>query len=138
MSMFANIETMTPELWAIVATLVLAMVQIGIQSIVTLVQAGGAWVAGPRDTSFEVIGVSGRLVRAHRNLLEIIPQFFAAVFVVLLADVNGVLSVWGAWIFVVSRILYVPAYAWGPIGLRPIMWQGGQIGILIILADIFV
>ena len=89
MTMFANIETMTPELWAVVATLLLAMVQIGIQSIVTLVQAGGVWVAGPRDTSFEVPGVSGRLVRAHRNLLEIIPQFFAAVFVVLLADVNA-------------------------------------------------
>lgn len=56
---------MTPDLWALVATLVLAMVQIGLQSILTLKQAGPKWVAGPRDTPFDVTGVSGRIVRAH-------------------------------------------------------------------------
>jgi len=133
-----NIEGMTLDLWAVFVTLILAMVQIGVQSVVTVIQAGGKWVAGPRDTPFEVTGVSGRLVRAHRNLLEIIPQFFAVIFLVHIADVNGVLSVYGAWIFVTARVLYVPAYAWGPIGLRPLFWQGGQLGILIILADIFI
>ncbi|MEM9387902.1 MAG: MAPEG family protein [Pseudomonadota bacterium] len=128
---------MTSVLWAVFATLVLAMVQVGVQSVVTLRQAGGAWVAGPRDRPFHVTGVSGRLVRAHRNLLEIIPQFFAAVFLVHLAGEPSRISDYGAWIFVVSRVLYVPAYAWGPIGLRPLCWQGGQTGILVVLADLF-
>ncbi|MEM6704387.1 MAG: MAPEG family protein [Acidobacteriota bacterium] len=131
-------EVLTADLWAVVATLLLAMVQIGIQSLVTLRQAGGAWVAGPRDEPFEVTGVSGRLVRAHRNLLEIIPQFFASVFLVHLAGTSGQLSIVGSWLFVVSRVLYVPAYAWGPVGLRPLLWQGGQFGILIVLGDLFV
>ncbi|MEM9495364.1 MAG: MAPEG family protein [Pseudomonadota bacterium] len=127
---------MTGDLWALVAVLILAMVQVGIQSIATLRQAGAAWVAGPRDTPFHVTGLSGRLVRAHRNLLEILPQFTAALFIVHAAGVNGPLSVYGAWAFFLSRCLYVPAYAFGPPGLRSVFWQGGQIGILVILADI--
>lgn len=128
---------MTNDLWALVAVLLLAMVQIGVQSIATLRQTGPAWVAGPRDTPFDVTGVSGRLVRAHRNLLEIFPQFAASLFVVHAADANGALATFGAWTFFVSRCLYVPAYAYGPPGLRSAFWQGGQIGILIILTDIF-
>ena len=127
---------MTPDLWAVVATLILAIFQIGLQSILTLCQAGPAWVAGPRDTHFEVTGLGGRMVRAHRNLLEILPQFVAAIFIVHAADANASLAAIGAWVFVISRILYVPAYGFGPPGLRSVFWQGGQIGILIILADI--
>ena len=127
---------MTGDLWALTATLFLAVFQIGLQSILTLKQAGPKWVAGPRDTPFEVTGISGRFVRAHRNLLEIFPQFAAALFIVHASSTNGQLAVIGAWIFFISRCLYVPAYAYGPPGLRSIFWQGGQIGILIILADI--
>ena len=128
---------MTYDLWALAACLLLAMVQIGLQSIATLKQAGPAWVAGPRDTSFEVSGIGGRLVRAHRNLLEILPQFVAALFIVHAADTNGVWAVSGAWTFFISRCLYVPAYLYGPPGLRSVFWQGGQFGIVFILVDIF-
>lgn len=127
---------MSGDLYALVATLFLAIVQIGLQSILTLRQAGPRWVAGPRDVPFEVTGVTGRIVRAHRNLLEIFPQFAAALFVVHASELNGNLAVWGAWVFFFSRCLYVPAYAFGPPGLRSVFWQGGQIGILVILADI--
>lgn len=127
---------MTADLWALVATLCLAMFQIGLQSILTLKQAGAKWVAGSRDTPFVVTGVSGRFVRAHRNLLEIFPQFAAALFIVHTADMVGALTVFGAWMFFISRCLYVPAYAYGPPGLRSVFWQGGQIGIILILCDL--
>ena len=124
------------DLWALLAVLVLAMVQLSWQSIVTLRQAGPKWVAGPRDTPFEVKGRGGRIVRAHRNLLEILPQFFAALFLVHAANMNGDLTVWGAWLFFFARLFYVPAYILGPTGLRSIFWQAGQIGIIVILCDI--
>ena len=127
---------MTSDLWAVVATLVLAIVQIGLQSILTLRQLGSEWVLSARDEPKVVAGVSGRIVRAHRNLLEIFPQFVAALFVVHASGLNAQLSVYGAWTFFVARCVYVPAYAFGPPGLRPICWQAGQIGIVIILADL--
>jgi uncharacterized MAPEG superfamily protein len=89
--------------------MLLAVIQLTLSSVLTLRQLGGVWVAGPRDEPREVTGISGRFVRAHRNLLEIFPQFVAALFLVHAADAVGSLSTIGAWLFVVARLLYVPA-----------------------------
>ncbi len=129
---------MTADLWALVAAMLLAVVQLTLSSVLTLRQLGGAWVAGSRDESREVTGLSGRFVRAHRNLLEIFPQFVAALFLVHAAHAAGSLSTIGAWLFVIARLLYVPAYAFGPVGLRPICWLAAQAGIFVIVADLFV
>ena len=129
---------MSTDLWALVAALLLATVQLTIASVVTLRQLGGTWVAGPRDAPREVTGISGRLVRAHRNLLEILPQFIAALFLVHAAHAAGTLSGVGAWQFVTARILYVPAYAFARPGVRPICWLAAWLGIALIVTDLFV
>jgi uncharacterized MAPEG superfamily protein len=129
---------MTGDLWALFAALVLASVQLGLSSILTLRQLGGGWVTGPRDEPREVTGLGGRFVRAHRNLLEIFPQFLAALFIVHVAHAAGALSVYGAWTFVIARLAYVPAYAFAPAGVRPVCWMIAQAGIYLILADIFI
>ena len=129
---------MTGDLWALLAALLLATVQLTIASVLTLRQIGGSWVAGPRDEPREVTGVSGRFVRAHRNLLEIFPQFVAALFLVHAAHAAGSLSVVGAWQFVIARLVYVPAYAFAPPGVRPICWIAAWLGIALIVADVFV
>jgi len=129
---------MTADLWALLAALLLATVQLSISSVLTLRQLGGAWVAGPRDAPREVTGISGHFVRAHRNLLEIFPQFVAALFLVHAAHASGPLSAVGAWLFVIARLIYVPAYAFAPSGVRPILWVAAWLGILIIVADLFV
>jgi uncharacterized MAPEG superfamily protein len=129
---------MTADLWALVAAMLLAVVQLTLSSVLTLPQFGGAWVAGSRDEPREVTGLSGRFVRAHRNLLEIFPQFVAALLLVHAAHAAGSLSTIGAWLFVDARLLYVPAYAFGPVGLGPICWLAAQVGIFVIVADLFV
>jgi uncharacterized MAPEG superfamily protein len=129
---------MTADLWALAAAMLLAVVQLTLSSVLTLRQLGGDWVLGPRDEPREVKGLSGRFVRAHRNLLEIFPQFLAALFLVHAADAAGSLSAIGAWVFVIARVLYVPAYAFAPPGVRPICWMIAQVGIFMIVADLFV
>ena len=129
---------MTADLWALVAAMLLAVVQLTLSSVLTLRQLGGSWVAGPRDEPREVTGLSGRFVRAHRNLLEIFPQFVAALFLVHAAHAAGSWSAIGAWVFVIARLLYVPAYAFAPAGVRPICWLVAQAGIFMIVADVFV
>ena len=56
-----------------------------------------------RDEPRSVSGISGRFVRAHRNLLEIFPQFASALFVVHAAGVAGYWFATGAWIFFAAR-----------------------------------
>ena len=121
---------MTGDLWALFATMMLASIQFTISSILTLRQLGGIWVAGSRDMPREVSGISGRFVRAHRNLLEIFPQFTAALFLVHASGAVGALSTVGAWLFVAARIFYVPAYAFAPVGVRPIFWLAAWLGLL--------
>jgi uncharacterized MAPEG superfamily protein len=129
---------MTSDLWALVATIALAMVQLGAASLLTLRQLGGDWLLGPRDQPREAVGLAGRIVRAHRNLLEIFPQFAAALFVVHAAHAVGAAANVGAWLFFAARVLYVPAYAFGPPGLRPLCWMAAQAGIVVILLDLVV
>jgi uncharacterized MAPEG superfamily protein len=107
-------------------------------SILTLRQLGGAWIAGACDEPREVAGLSGRFVRAHRNLLDVFPQFVAALFLVHAAHAAGLLSAVGAWGFVIGRIAYVPAYAFTPPGVRPFCWLVAQAGIFLIIANIFI
>jgi uncharacterized MAPEG superfamily protein len=133
-----SVIAMTGDLWALAAAMLLATLQLTLSSVLTLRQLGGAWVAGSRDEPREVTGVSGRFVRAYRNLLEIFPQFVAALFLVHAAHAAGSLSVIGAWMFVIARLLYVPAYAFAAPGVRPICWLAAQMGIFTILADLFV
>lgn len=127
---------MTPDLMALVATIILAMAQLGIASSLTLRQLGPEWVLSARDEARTVTGRSGRFVRAHRNLLEIFPQLVAALFVVHAAGAAATLSAWGAWTFFAARVAYVPAYVYAPPGVRPVCWQVAQLGIVVILLDL--
>jgi len=129
---------MTADLWALVATLLLATVQLTISSVLTLRQLGGAWVAGPRDEPREVVGTSGRFVRSYRNLLEVLPLLVAALFLVHAAHAAGSLSAFGSWQFVIARVAYVPAYAFAPPGVRPVCWIVAWLGILLIVIEVFV
>jgi uncharacterized MAPEG superfamily protein len=128
---------MTGDLWALAGALLLATIQLTLSSVLTLRQLGGAWVAGPRDEAREVVGLSGRFVRAYKNLLEIFPQFAASLFLVHASHTNGEITSVGAWVFLVGRVLYVPAYAFAPAGIRPLCWLIAQAGVFVILADLF-
>ena len=125
------------DLYALAAVILLAAVQVGIASVATLRVAGPKWVLGPRDTGFEVPGVSGRLVRAHRNLLESLPQFIGALLCVHAAGSVSSLTVYGAWVFFAARVLYIPAYVSAIPWLRPFFWQVAFFATMTILADAF-
>jgi uncharacterized MAPEG superfamily protein len=127
---------MTSDLWALLATVALAMVQLAAASILSLHQLGGAYILGPRDQPREAVGFAGRVVRAHRNLLDILPQFVAALFIVHAAGATGPAASFGSWLFFAARVFYVPAYVFGPPGVRPLCWMGAQVGIVVVLAGL--
>lgn len=129
---------MTPDLWALLATLILGMFNISLSSILSLRQLGASYILGPRDTQRDPSGIAGRVARAYRNFLDNFAQFLAALVLVHLSSTNGDYSIVGAWMFFAGRLFYIPAYIFGPPGVRPVCWTFAQTGVLIILADIFV
>ncbi len=129
---------MTVELWLLAGSLVLAMVQIGLQSLSAKKQTGIEWSVGPRDEERPVSGVPARLERAQRNLMETLPIFVGAVLLVTVAQRTSWLSELGAHLFFWCRVAYVPAYAAGIPWVRSILWNVATLGITLVLLSLVV
>lgn len=126
---------MTTELYLLACTLVLAIVQIMLASILRTRETGGAYNTGPRDDDGPPVGkLTGRMQRAQKNLYETLPLFMGAVLIVAIAGRESALSFYGAWIYFLARIVYVPLYAAGVPVLRTLTWLISLIGMLMVLA----
>ena len=128
---------MTTELWLLVAAVLLGFAQIILQAQSMNMQRGYRWNAGPRDEILAPLtGIAGRLNRALRNFLESFPLFAAAVLVAAVANIHNGLTLWGAWLYVLGRIVYVPLYAFGVRYVRSLVWNVAVLGIFLILSGI--
>ncbi|MEO1251477.1 MAG: MAPEG family protein [Pseudomonadota bacterium] len=88
---------------------------------------------GPRDTVLEKSVSSQRCARAQRNMEESLFFFLPVALLLLIADKADGIALTGALIFVVARLLYLPAYAYGVFGLRSLIWIVGAGGIVMMV-----
>jgi uncharacterized MAPEG superfamily protein len=125
---------MTPELTILGWTLVLAIVQVFLPAGFRNQETGVAYNAGPRDEPGPPVGkVTGRLQRAQKNLYETLPLFAAAILVAHVAGREGALTLAGAWLYLLCRIVYVPLYAFGVPMVRSLAWMGSLLGLVLVL-----
>lgn len=89
------------------------------------VQLGPSYTAGPRDEQRLPSGVPGRLHRAYSNHFENLILFTIAVLVVVLGEASTPMTEKAAWVYLVARIAYVPAYASGIHLLRSLIFTVG-------------
>lgn len=130
---------MTPELIYLGLTLILAVVQIFLPATGRTLQFGAKWNAGPRDEVMPpVTPVTGRLERAQANLYETLPLFIGAVLIAHVAGEDGFLTYWGASLYFWARVVYVPLYAFGVTGLRSLAFLASLVGLLMIVAALFI
>ena len=128
---------MTTELTLLGWTLVLAVVQIFLPAGFRNRETGIAFNAGPRDEPGPPVGkVTGRLQRAQKNLYESLPLFAAAVLIAHVAHRDGALTLWGAWLYLIARIVYVPLYGFGVPMVRSIVWGVSLLGLTLVLIAI--
>jgi uncharacterized MAPEG superfamily protein len=122
--------------------ILLGFVQLAWAAVAARQQQGVHWARGPRDEERPVTGMAARLERAFRNYMETFPLFAAALILGATLDqgaaVKHVLTLWGSLIYVGSRILYVPLYAWGVPNWRTIVWSVSVLGLLMVTAALFV
>jgi len=128
---------MTTELWLLVAAIRLGFVQIVLQAQSMNMQRGYRWNAGPRDEILPPLtGVAGRLNRASRNFFETFPLFAAVVLIAAIANIHNNLTLWGAWLYLLGRIVYLPLYAFGVRYVRSLAWNVAVLGIFLVLSGI--
>jgi uncharacterized MAPEG superfamily protein len=125
---------MTYELTILVWAIVLGFVQLILSSHASLTVRGVAWAAGPRDTpGVTLTGIPGRLERAFKNFLETFPFFAAAILICHVTNTHGEATLWGARIYLLARILYVPAYVVSVPTLRSALWFVSVAGMFMVL-----
>ncbi|WP_332660616.1 MAPEG family protein [Brevundimonas sp.] len=131
---------MTPEFIVLAFVLILAVVQILAAVIARTAELGVKWNAGARDEAVPPPGkLAGRLIRAQANLFETLPIFAAAVIMAHVAGKDGgPLTLWGTHLYLFGRVIYLPLYAFGVAYVRSLVWVASLVGLLMVLAALFV
>ena len=122
---------MSPELAALSALVVLlfATIMVAQQSLTANIGMDGN--TGTREgVEARFSPWTQRLRRAVANSVENIGPFIAAVLVVTLSGQSSPIIAALAWIYVLARALYVPAYACGWVPWRTVIWSVGAFATL--------
>jgi len=126
---------MTPELTALALAGLLQAVQLTLFATPANLQLGPEFTTGPRDTPPKrPLGpVTARLQRAMNNHFEGLILFTLAVVVVTLGGKSTPFTHSAAYTYLIARVLYVPAYAYGLQPWRSLIWGVGFLATLTLL-----
>lgn len=113
----------------ILTVLIVYVVQLFLQEM-SLLGVDRKKLLGNRDSLPEHTVVSARLERAKNNMMEALPIFLGLALLAIIKDGDDSAATTGALVFLVARILYVPAYASGVRAVRSILWTISLIGLL--------
>ena len=119
---------MTPELTALALAGLLQAIQFVLMAVPANRELGTKRTMGPRDEGSlteDVSPVTGRLSRALHNHFEALILFTLAVIVVTLSERNSGFTAICAWVYLIARIAYIPAYAFGLSPWRSVIWATG-------------
>lgn len=123
---------MTPELTALTLAALLQVVQYVLMAVPANLELGPGKTLSPRDPGRlgqplidQVSPGTGRLFRALNNHFEGLILFTIACVVVTLADQSTPLTTGCAWTYLAARVLYIPAYYFGWVPWRSLIWAVG-------------
>ena len=131
---------MTPELTALALAGLLQAVQFVLMSVPVNLEVGTRRTLAPRDgddITRDLSPRTARLVRALNNHFEGLILFTLAVVVVTLSNQSTAFTAACAWVYLIARVLYVPAYAFGWNPWRSLIWIAGWLAtVAMILASL--
>lgn len=116
---------MTTEVMILAYAMLVQLVQFVLMAVTSNLQVGAAYAASARDEPRVLTGMAGRMKRAFDNHFEGLILFTIAVVVVTLGNAASALTATAAWIYLIARIAYVPAYGLGIPYLRSAVWMVG-------------
>lgn len=123
---------MTPELTALTLAALLQVVQYGLMSVPANLELGTGKTLGPRDrkhlggTLEDQLSVgTARLKRALDNHFEGLILFTIAVLVTTYSDQADKLTAGLSFVYLLARVLYIPAYYFGWTPWRTLIWIAG-------------
>lgn len=123
---------MPPEVLVLGLAVLWQGVQVALMAVPANRELGAGKTLSPRDPDRlgrplmeQVSPVTGRLHRAMTNHFEALAMFTPAVLVVVWSGGGSWLTALLAWVYLAARIVYVPAYSFGWVPWRSILWSVG-------------
>jgi uncharacterized MAPEG superfamily protein len=96
-----------------------------LQTLGTFQQLGMGYLISSRDEHRTVQGIAARLERAMHNSITALVLFAPAVLLLDAKQAFTPYTLTAAKVFLLARIVYLPAYAFRITGLRTLAWLGG-------------
>ena len=126
---------MTAELTALTLAALLAVVQFILYAIPANRELGTGYTmsARDRDPTQEMSSRTARLGRAFDNHMEWLMFFAVAVGVIQMSGQNSTFTALFAWIYLIARIAYLPAYVMGLRPWRSVVWAVGFVATTLML-----
>ena len=131
---------MTPELTALTLAALLQIVQFILYALPANLELGTRYTAGSRDHApdQQMSKRTARLGRALDNHFEGLILFGIAAAVISLSGQSSALTAFCAYAYLIARILYIPAYAFGLNPWRSVIWGAGFLAtVTMLLAALF-
>lgn len=123
---------MTPELTALTLAALLQVMQFALMAVPVNRELGTAKTLGPRDPdpaappmSEQVSPATGRLIRALDNHFEGLILFTIACVVISVSGQSSPFTAACAYVYLAARIAFVPAYYFGLVPWRSLIWTIG-------------
>jgi len=126
---------MTPELTALTLAAILQVVQFILYAVPANREIGPGYTMSARDRepSKPMSDRTARLGRAFDNHFEGLILFAIATLIIETSNQNTGFTATMAWTYLIARILYVPAYAFGLRPGRSIIWGIGFLATALML-----
>jgi uncharacterized MAPEG superfamily protein len=124
---------MTPELTILALAALLQCGQFLIYAVLANLQVGTTKTLGSRDTPIPLTGMAGRAGRAMNNHFEGLILFTIAILIVHLSDSASSLTANVAAAYLIARLLYIPAYLFGWVPWRSLIWAVGWFATVLLL-----
>ena len=122
------------ELVCLELSVLLFVAHVVCQALVAQGEFGQAFLFSPRDNPPDAKGVlCGRATRALANFVENYGAFIAMDLALIATGHTGG---WGAVVWIVARIVYLPLYLVGIPVIRTLCWTVSIIGLLMMLARV--
>jgi uncharacterized MAPEG superfamily protein len=119
------------ELVCLEFSVLLWIAHVLVQAYMANEEFGLAYLLSPRDKPLPTKGVAcGRATRALHNYVENLVPFMALALALIATGHGGGL---GATVWIIARILYLPAYLFGVTYVRTGLWGISIIGLLMML-----
>jgi len=85
-------------------------------------QLGVGYFLSSRDNGRSASGMAARIERAKMNSLTAMTLFAPAILILALKNGYGDSTLLAAQVFLIARVIYLPAYAFNIVGLRTLAW----------------